>query len=167
MRDALASRLPRVRPRRNLSWEWSSRLRALREVSAKLGSRFVRAFGAAVSVAVVAQLATLPALTLINPWLPTWGVIANLLVAPAVAPLTLLGLGVAATATWAPALASTLAWAASPFAAWVRLIAEWVASWPLARLPLPQVPTGAALAIALTAAGLLVAHWLSDLRRGR
>ena len=122
---------------------------------------------AAVAVALTAQISTLFILPFANPWLPTWGVVANLLVAPIVPLLTLLSVGVAATCWWAPPLAAVLVKLATPLANWVAGVALWVSDLPFARLPWPQGPTGAALAIALTAAGLLVAHWLSDLRRGR
>ena len=122
---------------------------------------------AAVAVALTAQISTLFILPFASPWLPTWGVVANLLVAPIVPLLTLLSVGVAATCWWAPPLAAVLVKLATPLANWVAGVALWVSDLPFARLPWPQGPTGAALAIALTAAGLLVAHWLSDLRRGR
>ena len=131
------------------------------------GSSLLSGFGDAVAIALAAQVATLPVLALINPWLPTWGVVANLLVTPLVAPLTLLGIGAAAFILPVPTIAVLLVKTARPLATGLAAVAVWVAGWPGAEMPWPRGPTGAALAIALTAAGLLVAHWLSDLRRGR
>lgn len=104
----------------------------------------------AAAVALTAQAATLPVLALLNPWLPSWGVVANLAVAPAVAPLTLLGLGAAATCLWAPGLSQVLVWLATPLAAWVRIVAEQAAAWPLAQFPWPQGPSGSGLIVLVT-----------------
>lgn len=88
-------------------------------------------------IATVAQLFTLPILALLNPWLPTWGIVANVLVAPLVTPLTLLGLGAAITCLWWPAAASFLIVLASPLAQTMESVALRIAQWPLAQLPWP------------------------------
>lgn len=114
------------------------------------------------AVALTAQVATLPILALLNPWLPAWGVVANLAVAPVVAPLTLLGLGVAMTCPWAPALAGALVHLATPLAAWVRIVAEQVSAWPLAQAPWVQGPGGSGLVLLATA---LCAFGIRAIRR--
>lgn len=110
----------------------------------------------AVVIAVVAQAATLPILALINPWLPTWGVVANLLVAPIVTPLTLLGLGAAITCLWWPGAAKVCVTLAAPFAKYMEATALRVAGWPLALFPWPQGWPGALLALALVVIGGMV-----------
>lgn len=101
----------------------------------------------AVSIALSAQIATLPVLALINPWLPTWGVAANLLVAPLVPALTLLGLSAAALVLLAPSLSIVFIRLASPLASALAHIAILMAEWPLARMPWPQGPLGFAAAL--------------------
>ncbi len=99
-----------------------------------------------VAVSLSASVATLPVLALINPWLPTWGVLANLLVAPVVAPLTILGLLVALTCLWSDSLSSLLVSLATPPANWLIRVADWTAGLPLAQLPFPQGLPGFCLA---------------------
>lgn len=106
----------------------------------------------ATSIAVAAQIFTLPVLALMNPWLPTWGVVANLAVAPVVAPITLLGLGAALTCMWAPTVAGALVSAAVPFAKYMEAVAMWIANWPLARFPWPPGILGFTLITLLAAA---------------
>lgn len=103
----------------------------------------------AVAVTVSASLVTLPILALLNPWLPLWGVLANLLAAPAVAPLTVLGLGAASTCLWMPELADVFVKLAEPFAGWIAAVATWSAGLPLAKLPWPQGFEGLFLALAI------------------
>lgn len=110
-----------------------------------------RAVAEAVVIAVVAQAVTLPILALVNPWLPTWGVVANLLVAPIVTPLTLLGLAAAATCLWWPAAAEVCVALAAPLARYMEATALRIAGWPLAQFPWPQGWPGLLLALTLTA----------------
>lgn len=112
----------------------------------------VRAVAEAVIIAVVAQAVTLPILALVNPWLPTWGVVANLLVAPIVTPLTLLGLAATVTCLWWPGAAETCVALAAPLARYMGTIALHVANWPLAQLPWPHGLPGLLLALAIALA---------------
>ncbi|MCL2594707.1 MAG: ComEC/Rec2 family competence protein [Promicromonosporaceae bacterium] len=112
-----------------------------------------RSLGFALAVPVAAQLACGPILILFAPSVPTMGVLANLLVAPAVAPATLLGLGATITAPWLPAVAHALAWLAGCATWWIAAVARWCAALPLARVPWPG---GIGGAIALAAATGLV-----------
>lgn len=125
----------------------------LEEMDALAGTRLgavAKSVLEATSIAVAAQIFTLPVLALMNPWLPTWGVIANLAVAPAVAPITLLGLGAALTCMWAPTVAGMLVSAAVPFARYMQMVALWIADWPVARLPWPPGIRGLVLITMLT-----------------
>lgn len=120
-----------------------------------------RATAEAVVIAVVAQAVTLPVLAVISPWLPTWGVVANLLVAPIVTPLTLLGLGTAITCLWWPAGAEVCVTLAAPLARYMEATALRIADWPLAQFPWPQGALGFLLVLALTVIAGIVALNLS------
>ena len=139
---------------------FQGRLEAVRPIVASIGE--------AVAIAVVAQAATLPVLALANPWLPTWGVVANLLVAPIVTPLTLLGLAAAATCLWWPAAASLCAYLAAPLAGYMEATALRVAGWPLARLPwLNGVPGMLLAAVLTTVLALAVLTGVKEINRWR
>lgn len=111
------------------------------------GRRVLLSLGDAAAIAVSAQVATLPILALIEPWLPFWGVVANLAVAPLVAPLTLLGMAAAVFILPAKGVATVLVKVAAPLATALGFIARSVAAWPLAELPWPQGTLGFALAL--------------------
>ncbi|MCL1899499.1 MAG: ComEC/Rec2 family competence protein, partial [Promicromonosporaceae bacterium] len=78
-------------------------------LTARLSPWLGRGLAFAVAVPLAAQLTCTPILLLFTPGLPTTGVIANLAVAPAMAPATLLGLAATVSAPWLPALARVLA----------------------------------------------------------
>jgi competence protein ComEC len=120
------------------------------------GGRVRRAVVAALALTVGAQVATLPLIAAFGDGLSLVAVPANLLAAPAVAPVTVLGLGAAVTGTIAPPLAGVLARCAEPFAAWIAFVAEWTSAWPAATLPWPGGLPGAGLA-GLVAIGLVYA----------
>ncbi|WP_099332193.1 ComEC/Rec2 family competence protein [Actinomyces minihominis] len=122
-------------------------------------SRLIRTVADAIVIAVVAQAVTVPILVLANPWIPTYGVVANLLVAPIVAPMTLLALAAALTCLWLPSVTDVLVSVAAPLARYMEFIALWVSGWPLARLPWPGGIGGAGLAVAATVL-LVVLAWL-------
>ncbi len=114
---------------------WSRALRGLVE-----GRRGEAAMGHLIDVVTVplaAQILVAPILVLINPWIPIWGVAANILVAPAVAPASLLGTGAAMTAWWWPAAGRILARGAGIFTGWIATVAVTTAGWPGARLNWP------------------------------
>lgn len=109
----------------------------------------------AVAISCAAQLVTLPVVVLMNPWVPVWGLLANVLVAPAVAPITVLGLAAAATVGWAPSVAAlALTWAAKP-AAYLQAVATMLSNWPGARLPWFSGWTGFVTALAVTVGAAL------------
>lgn len=127
------------------------------------GGRLRRAVVAALALTIGAQIATLPLIAAFGDGLSLVAVPANVLAAPAVGPVTVLGLLAALAGTVAPPLATVLARLAEPFAAWIAWVAEVTASWPAATLPWPGGLPGAALA-ALVA--LALAHVIRR-RRGR
>ena len=77
---------------------------------------FLETTGDVFAISLSAYVVALPVLSLVNSWLPSWGLLANVLVSPIVAPLTLLGLAVAVTCVPLPAVAGVLAHMAVPFA---------------------------------------------------
>ncbi|MDO4258615.1 MAG: ComEC/Rec2 family competence protein [Actinomycetaceae bacterium] len=103
-----------------------------------------------VSIPLCCQIAVTPLLLLIDEEVPTWSLIANLLAAPAVAPATLFAVAAALAALPFPELAAILASSASFFTGWVALIAEGIADWPWARIPIP----GGALAASIVLIGI-------------
>ena len=110
------------------------------------GGRVRRAGVAALALTIGAQVATLPLIAAFGDGLSLVSLPANLLAAPAVAPVTVLGLLAAITGTFAPALAVLLARCAEPFAAWIAWVAQTTSAWPAATLPWPGGLAGAALA---------------------
>jgi len=120
------------------------------------GSRVRRSLVSALALTLGAQIATLPLIAAFGDGLSLVAVPANLLAAPAVAPVTVLGLLAAVLGTVAPGPAMALARCAEPFAAWIAWVAEWTSGWPAATLPWPGGVPGAALA-GLVAGGLAYA----------
>lgn len=127
------------------------------------GGRARQAIIAALALTIAAQVATLPLIAAFGDGLSLVSVPANLLVAPAVAPVTVLGLLAAIVGTFAPALATVLARCAEPFAAWIAWVAQTTSSWPAATLPWPGGLPGALLAAVVA----LACVWAIRRHRGR
>ena len=102
-----------------------------------------------------AQLYTLPVLLYLQPSLPAYSLIANLLVEPVVAPVTILGLLAVLLGLPLPFLATLISWIASLGTQWIVLIAEFFANLPFARLHFLPGVAGIALVTALV--GLVTA----------
>lgn len=111
-----------------------------------------RPLALAIAVPVAAQLACQPVLVLLDPALPLYGVLANLLAAPAAPIATVAGLVACLLVGVAPPLALATAWIAWLPAAWIGAVAEVCAGWPMARIPWPEGPVGALLLAAPTIA---------------
>lgn len=133
---------------------WTRRVRRLAREDTPAGRALTGAVAVG-AVPVAAQLMVAPVLLLLNPWLPTWGVVANVLAAPAVAPASLLGIAAACVAPWWPRGAERLAGGAEFFTGWIAAVGGTVAGWPLARLPWPGGSPGIAGLLLLAATGLL------------
>jgi competence protein ComEC len=106
------------------------------------------------AVPVAAQAACQPVLVLLQPGVPVFGVVANLLAEPAAPLVTVLGLGACLLGPVAPALASVVAALAWVPAAWIGLVARSAARLP--QLGWPAGVVGAALSAVLLVAGLLM-----------
>lgn len=92
----------------------------------------VVAMGIAASAS--AQLFTTPVLLILQPSIPLYSVLANLIVEPVVAPITILGiLSVLVSAVNIP-LAGGVSYLASIMANWIVIVAQQLSSWPAARL---------------------------------
>ena len=106
------------------------------------------------AVPIAAQAAVQPVLVLLQPGIPVFGVVANLLAEPAAPLVTVLGLLACLLGPIAPPLAwlaAVLGWLP---AAWIALVARTIARFP--QLGWPAGVAGAALAAALLVAGLLM-----------
>ena len=118
--------------------------------------------GYAIAVPFAAQTACAPVIVLLNPALATYAVAANLAVAPALAPATVLGVLAALVAPWWPAAGAVLGGLAGWAAWWIAQVARVCARLPAAQLPWPGGPGGA---VAL--AGVTLAIGLALSGRGR
>ncbi|MBF4551967.1 ComEC/Rec2 family competence protein [Pseudoclavibacter sp. VKM Ac-2888] len=112
-----------------------------------------------------AQLACQPVLLLLTPELPLYGILANVLAAPAAPVATLAGL-VGCLLLWAaPWLGQALLWVAWLPAQWIGLVAMAVSDWPGALLPWPGGLPGALLCLAVVVALIVLLHcwraWLA------
>lgn len=117
-----------------------------------------------------AQLFCTPILVLIEPSLPVYSLLANVLAAPAVPAITLLGMVAVLGLLVTPVLAQPLIWAAQWGTRWVSGIAEVLADAPGASVPWAPGPAGASAAALLSLALLTLlfhSHRLADWRARR
>ena len=123
-----------------------------RPLAGGLARRMPRPLALALSVPLAAQLACGPLLVIITPTVPLYGVVANLLAAPAAPVATIVGL--------AACLAAPLPWVQSGLTAIAWLPASWIAgtAHTVSALPGDQVPwiEGWAGVAALTAVGVAI-----------
>ena len=101
------------------------------------------AIGTAATVS--AQLYTLPIILYLQPSLPVYSVLANLLVEPLVAPITILGL-MAVLTIWIPPISSLISFIASLGSNWIVVVASNLAPMPFVRLHFIDGPIGVLLA---------------------
>ena len=124
---------------------------------ARAFGRFVPAWIALlVAVPLAAQLACQPVLLLLDPALPLYGVVANVLAEPAAPIATVVGLVACLLATVAPPLAVPVAWVAWAPAAWISAVAGFTADLPGARSPWPVGPVGIVLLVVISLAVVLI-----------
>ncbi|TQO21095.1 competence protein ComEC [Rhodoglobus vestalii] len=88
-----------------------------------------------IAVPLAAQLACQPILLLLQPTLPTYGVVANVLAAPAAPVATVVGLAACVALSLCPPLGIGLMWIAWLPSAWVAAVATFFAGAPGARIP--------------------------------
>jgi len=88
-----------------------------------------------IAVPLAAQLACQPVLLMLQPSLPTYGVLANVLAAPAAPIATVVGLAACVLLPVVPFAGAALLWIAWAPSAWVAAVAEFFAAAPFARIP--------------------------------
>lgn len=108
-----------------------------------------------IAVPVVAQVACQPILLLLEPSLPTYGIVANILAAPAAPVATIIGLGAVIAVVAMPAIAEAMCWLAWLPAQWIGMVAHAFAHLPGASLPWPP-GVGGALSWCLVIAALVI-----------
>ena len=120
----------------------------------KLAQKLPNVLALALSVTIAAQMFCLPLLIQLQPGLPTYAVIANLLAGPMVAPVTVLGILALVLTPFAPVLVSPISWLAS-LGTWViELVATYFADLPIAIFPwLTGVPAAVLSVLFIVATG--------------
>ncbi|GEA83888.1 hypothetical protein GCM10009774_14650 [Cellulomonas gelida] len=119
--------------------------------------RLGRGAATALAVPVAAQLVCAPLVLVVSGTVTPWGVLANIVAAPAVAPATLLGLLSAVLAPWWPGAATAVSAAAGAACWWIGAVARRSAALPGAQLEwLP----GLAGTVLLVAVGVAAARLL-------
>lgn len=123
----------------------------------KLSLKMPKVLALGLSVTISAQLFCLPLLMQLQPGLPTYAVIANLLAGPVVAPVTVLGMVAVVLTPMAPLLAGSISWVASLGTWLIEQIALFFSELPVASFPwLTGIPA-AALSVLLI---LAISAWL-------
>jgi competence protein ComEC len=92
----------------------------------------------AVAVAAAAQLVTAPLIAGISGQLSLVAILANLLVAPVIAPITVLGTAAAVHAGWLPSVAHLMIRFTGPELWWLLAVSRWAARIPGAALAVPS-----------------------------
>lgn len=108
------------------------------------------------AVPAAAQLVTMPVIVVISGSVSVVGVLANILVAPVVAPALVLGMLCAVTGPLWPAAAGLLASGTEPMLLWIAGVAHTLARWPSATVPWPATPTGALTLVALSVVSIVL-----------
>ena len=120
----------------------------------RLKARMPRWVALALAVSAAAQLLCFPILLQLQPRVPTYSLLANLLSEPLVAPVTVLAI-LAVLLSWFQPLASLLFWVASIPASLIAVIAHTFSNMPLATAFWLPGLLGAVTAVALVAATVI------------
>ncbi|WP_081744732.1 ComEC/Rec2 family competence protein, partial [Arthrobacter sp. H14] len=116
----------------------------------------------AVAVPVAAQVFCAPVIVLLQPQLVTYSVLANVLVAPAIPVITIVGMIAVLALFLCPPLVPLLMATAGAGAQWVGYTARFFSAAPAAAIPWPGGATGVALMAVLSTASLTVLWILSS-----
>ncbi|MWV50286.1 MBL fold metallo-hydrolase [Rathayibacter sp. VKM Ac-2803] len=125
-------------------------------IARRLGALLPRPLALVLAVPIAAQAACQPVVLLVDPSVPVYGVLANLLAEPAAPAATGLGLIGCLLAPWWPAAADAVIGLAAVPAWWIAAIARAVASWPSPRLAWWPGVGGVVALTVLTVLGLLL-----------
>lgn len=126
----------------------------------KLAVKWPKFLAAAVAATCSAQVYTLPIILYLQPSLPLYSVVANLLVELAVAPITILGLVSVLLSQPLPIAAMLFSWLASIGAQWIVLVAQHLSALPFVRLHF--LPGVWGIAAATLFATLLTVYFKSE-----
>jgi competence protein ComEC len=126
-------------------------------LAALLARALPRPIAVVVAVPLAAQCACQPLLVLLQPSLPLYGVLANVMAEPAAPVATVVGLLACVLLPVVPPLGQLLAAVAWLPAAWIAAVAAFCAGLPAAALPWPGGPGGALLLAAVTVLALMAA----------
>lgn len=122
-----------------------------RPLTAVLARRLPVWLAAAIAIPLAAQLVCQPLLILLDPTLPLYGVLANLLTAPAAPAATIVGLAACLLLPVAPPIGLAMTQVAWLPAAWIAATAQTLADFPASRLPWLGGLQGVALLVLATA----------------
>jgi competence protein ComEC len=153
------SPLPEVGPLRTPGGDEPPPVRASaqpRAASPRAAPRPPPAFATALAVPVAAQAVCAPVVLLLSPTVPTYAVLANLVVAPAVAPATIAGLLAALLGPWWPAAATWCAQVAGAGCWWIAAVARTVSGLPGGQISWVGGPAGPVLLASACAAALVL-----------
>jgi competence protein ComEC len=128
-------------------------------IAEKLSTRMPMLLALGLSVTISSQLLCLPLLMQLQPGLPTYSVIANLLAGPMVAPVTVIGMLAVIATLVAPFLVGFLSWVASLGTFVIEVVAIFFAELPVAYFPWA---TGILATILSIFVILFVAAWLKS-----
>jgi competence protein ComEC len=131
-----------------------------REIAGWVPHAVPRWLAAGLAVPLSAQLLCGPVVVLLQPQFSTYSLLANVLVAPLVAPVTILGTMAVPLVTLVPFAAAALIGAAGLFATGVAGVARFLAGLPGAAPPWPEGPFGLFTMVLFSALNILVV-WLA------
>ncbi|WP_165215695.1 ComEC/Rec2 family competence protein [Schaalia sp. ZJ1691] len=120
--------------------------------------KIMRRILAVVAIPLTCQIMVLPILLLLSDTVSIWSVMANVAVAPAVAPATVLSMATALTAPEFPQLAHLLAQAAQIFTGWIAGVARWMNDLPGAHWAIPGRSLTVLAVYAVVVMGTLWVH---------
>lgn len=126
-------------------------------MSEKLSTRMPMPLALGLSVTMSAQLLCLPLLLQLQPGLPTYSIIANLLAGPMVAPVTVLGILAVVLTPITPWLVGPISWLASLGTFLIEIVAIFFAELPIVYFPWVTGLSATALSALLI---LMVSAWL-------
>lgn len=119
-----------------------------------------RSLALVIAVPLAAQLCCQPVLLLLQPSIPTWGVVANVLAEPAAPVATVVGLLACLLLPVFPWLGEVITVVAWLPAAWIAAVANFFAALPFGSIPF----SGGAVGLALLTALLLASLWVPRVR---
>lgn len=115
-------------------------------------SKLPKPLAVGLAVSFSAQLYCIPVMLMLQPELPVFGVLANILAEPMVAPVTVLGITAVFLSPFLPGISSLLTFIASLGTWWIALVANRLGELPQATLPWPNDFLGLSLAVLMALA---------------